>query len=181
MMHLRALCIKNNCDCDYIIVESDSNTPVGFSNDISRTVNYKEAFIPGKNYEVISTDPETGRTLDVCEVIGEDGERYQFNEKYFKFVFRVMDDDLPSMVKFRLNKEISKKEIEEFLLSDPIKANDLYSNENDNEYKAYEIPKDVEDSSGNLHSRFIEEVEKILAEYDEQKKKNTEKNKKKII
>ena len=85
-----------------------------------------------------------------------------------------MNEELPSMVKFKLNKEISNKEIEELLLSDPIKANDLYSNENDNEYKAYEIPKDVEDSSGNLHSRFMEEVEKILAEYNEQKKKNTD-------
>lgn len=174
MMQLRALCIKNNNDGDYMNIKSESNTLVGLSDYLEKILNFKEAFIPGKNYEVISKDPETGRTLDVCEVIGEDGERYQFNEKYFKFVFKVMDDELPSMVKFRLNKEISNKEIEEFLLSDPTKTNDLYSNENDNEYKAYEIPKDVEDSSGNLHSRFMEEVEKILAEYDEQKKKNTD-------
>lgn len=174
MMQLRALCIKNNNDGDYMNIKSESNTLVGLSDYLEKLLNFKEAFIPGKHYEVISKDPETGRTLDVCEVIGEDGERYQFNEKYFKFVFKVMDDELPSMVKFRLNKEISNKEIEELLLSDPIKANDLYSNENDNEYKAYEIPKDVEDSSGNLHSRFMEEVEKILAEYDEQKKKNTD-------
>lgn len=174
MMQLRALCIKNNNDGNYMNIKSESNTLVGLSDYLEKILNFKEAFIPGKHYEVISKDPETGRTLDVCEVIGEDGERYQFNEKYFKFVFKVMDDELPSMVKFRLNKEISNKEIEEFLLSDPIKANDLYSNENDNEYKAYEIPKDVEDSSGNLHSRFMEEVEKILAEYDEQKKKNTD-------
>ena len=174
MMQLRALCINNNNDGDYMNINSGSNTLVGLSDYLEKILNFKEAFIPGKNYEVISKDPETGRTLDVCEVIGEDGERYQFNEKYFKFVFKVMDDELPSMVKFRLNKEISNKEIEEFLLSDPIKVNDLYSNENDNEYKAYEIPKDVEDSSGNLHSRFMEEVEKILAEYNEQKKKNTD-------
>ena len=174
MMQLRALCIKNNNDGDYMNIKSESNTLVGLSDYLEKILNFKEAFIPGKHYEVISKDPETGRTLDVCEVIGEDGERYQFNEKYFKFVFKVMDDELPSMVKFRLNKEISNKEIEEFLLSDPTKTNDLYSNENDNEYKAYEIPKDVEDSSGNLHSRFMEEVEKILAEYDEQKKKNTD-------
>lgn len=174
MMQLRALCIKNNNDGDYMNIKSESNTLVGLSDYLEKLLNFKEAFIPGKHYEVISKDPETGRTLDVCEVIGEDGERYQFNEKYFKFVFKVMDDELPSMVKFRLNKEISNKEIEELLLSDPIKANDLYSNENDNEYKAYEIPKDVEDSSGNLHSRFMEEVEKILAEYNEQKKKNTD-------
>ena len=174
MMQLRALCIKNNNDGDYMNIKSESNTLVGLSDYLEKILNFKEAFIPGKNYEVISKDPETGRTLDVCEVIGEDGERYQFNEKYFKFVFKVMDDELPSMVKFRLNKEISNKEIEEFLLSDPTKTNDLYSNENDNEYKAYEIPKDVEDSSGNLHSRFMEEVEKILAEYNEQKKKNTD-------
>ena len=174
MMQLRALCIKNNNDGDYMNIKSESNTLVGLSDYLEKLLNFKEAFIPGKNYEVISKDPETGRTLDVCEVIGEDGERYQFNEKYFKFVFKVMDEELPSMVKFKLNKEISNKEIEELLLSDPIKANDLYSNENDNEYKAYEIPKDVEDSSGNLHSRFMEEVEKILAEYDEQKKKNTD-------
>ena len=174
MMQLRALCIKNNNDGDYMNIKSESNTLVGLSDYLEKLLNFKEAFIPGKHYEVISKDPETGRTLDVCEVIGEDGERYQFNEKYFKFVFKVMDEELPSMVKFKLNKEISNKEIEEFLLSDPIKVNDLYSNENDNEYKAYEIPKDVEDSSGNLHSRFMEEVEKILAEYDEQKKKNTD-------
>ena len=174
MMQLRALCIKNNNDGDFMNIKSESNTLVGLSDYLEKLLNFKEVFIPGKHYEVISKDPETGRTLDVCEVIGEDGERYQFNEKYFKFVFKVMDDELPSMVKFRLNKEISNKEIEELLLSDPIKANDLYSNENDNEYKAYEIPKDVEDSSGNLHSRFMEEVEKILAEYDEQKKKNTD-------
>ena len=174
MMQLRALCINNNNDGDYMNINSESNTLVGLSDYLEKILNFKEAFIPGKNYEVISKDPETGRTLDVCEVIGEDGERYQFNEKYFKFVFKVMNEELPSMVKFRLNKEISNKEIEELLLSDPIKANDLYSNENDNEYKAYEIPKDVEDSSGNLHSRFMEEVEKILAEYDEQKKKNTD-------
>lgn len=174
MMQLRALCIKNNNDGDYMNIKSESNTLVGLSDYLEKILNFKEAFIPGKNYEVISKDPETGRTLDVCEVIGEDGERYQFNEKYFKFVFKVMDDELPSMVKFRLNKEISNKEIEELLLSDPIKTNDLYSNENDNKYKAYEIPKDVEDSSGNLHSRFMEEVEKILAEYNEQKKKNTD-------
>ena len=174
MMHLRALCIKNNNDGDYMNIKSESNTLVGLSDYLEKILNFKEAFIPGKHYEVISKDPETGRTLDVCEVIGEDGERYQFNEKYFKFVFKVMDDELPSMVKFRLNKEISNKEIEEFLLSDPTKTNDLYSNGNDNEYKAYEIPKDIEDSSGNLHSRFMEEVEKILAEYNEQKKKNTD-------
>ena len=174
MMQLRALCINNNNDGDYMNINSESNTLVGLSDYLEKILNFKEAFIPGKNYEVISKDPETGRTLDVCEVIGEDGERYQFNEKYFKFVFKVMNEELPSMVKFKLNKEISNKEIEEFLLSDPIKANDLYSNENDNEYKAYEIPKDVEDSSGNLHSRFMEEVEKILAEYNEQKKKNTD-------
>lgn len=174
MMQLRALCIKNNNDGDYMNIKSESNTLVGLSDYLEKLLNFKEAFIPGKHYEVISKDPETGRTLDVCEVIGEDGERYQFNEKYFKFVFKVMDDELPSMVKFRLNKEISNKEIEEFLLSDPTKTNDLYGIENDNEYKAYEIPKDVEDSSGNLHSRFMEEVEKILAEYDEQKKKNTD-------
>ena len=174
MMQLRALCIKNNNDGDYMNIKSESNTLVGLSDYLEKILNFKEAFIPGKNYEVISKDPETGRTLDVCEVIGEDGERYQFNEKYFKFVFKVMDEELPSMVKFKLNKEISNKEIEELLLSDPIKANDLYSNENDNEYKAYEIPKDIEDSSGNLHSRFMEEVEKILAEYNEQKKKNTD-------
>ena len=177
MMHLRALCIKNNCDGDYIIVKSDSNTPDGFSNDISRIVNYKEAFIPGKNYEVISTDPETGRTLDVCEVIGEDGERYQFNEKYFKFVFKVMDDELPSMVKFRLNKEISNKEIEELLLSDPTKTNDLYEVESNNDYEEYELPKDLEDVeviSGNLHSRFMKEVKKILNEYDKQTGKNAD-------
>ena len=134
MMNLRALCIKNNYDCDYLDVKTESNNLVGFSNDLSKSVNFKEAFIPGKNYEVISTDPETGRTLDVCEVIGEDGERYQFNEKYFKFVFKVMDDDLPSMVKFRLNKEISNKEIEELLLSDPTKTNNLYEVETNNEY-----------------------------------------------
>ena len=174
MMQLRALCINNNNDGDYMNINSESNTLVGLSDYLEKILNFKEAFIPGKNYEVISKDPETGRTLDVCEVIGEDGERYQFNEKYFKFVFKVMNEELPSMVKFKLNKEISNKEIEELLLSDPIKANDLYSNENDNEYKAYEIPKDVEDSSGNLHSRFMEEVEKILAEYNEQKKKNTD-------
>ena len=174
MMQLRALCIKNNNDGDYMNIKSESNTLVGLSDYLEKILNFKEAFIPGKHYEVISKDPETGRTLDVCEVIGEDGERYQFNEKYFKFVFKVMDEELPSMVKFKLNKEISNKEIEELLLSDPIKANDLYSNENDNEYKAYEIPKDIEDSSGNLHSRFMEEVEKILAEYNEQKKKNTD-------
>ena len=125
---------KNNYDCDYLDVKTESNNLVGFSNDLSKSVNFKEAFIPGKNYEVISTDPETGRTLDVCEVIGEDGERYQFNEKYFKFVFKVMDDDLPSMVKFRLNKEISNKEIEELLLSDPTKTNNLYEVETNNEY-----------------------------------------------
>lgn len=178
MMHLRALCIKNNCDCDYIIVESDSNTPVGFSNDISRTVNYKEAFVPGKNYEVISTDPETGRTLDMCEVIGEDGKRYQFNEKYFKFVFKVMDDELPSMVKFRLNKEISNKEIEELLLSDPTKTNNLYEVETNNEYEEYELPKDLEEDveviTGNLHSRFMKEVKKILNEYDKQTGKKSD-------
>lgn len=134
MMNLRALCIKNNYDCDYLDVKTESNNLVGFSNDLYKSVNFKEAFIPGKNYEVISTDPETGRTLDVCEVIGEDGGRYQFNEKYFKFVFKVMDDDLPSMVKFRLNKEISNKEIEELLLSDPTKTNNLYEVETNNEY-----------------------------------------------
>ena len=178
MMRLRALCIKNNCDGDYIIVKSDSNTPDGFSNDISRIVNYKEAFIPGKNYEVISTDPETGRTLDVCEVIGEDGERYQFNEKYFKFVFKVMDDELPSMVKFRLNKEISNKEIEELLLSDPTKTNNLYEVEANNDYEEYELPKDLDEdievTSGNLHSRFMKEVKKILNEYDKQTGKNAD-------
>ena len=74
MMQLRALCINNNNDGDYMNINSESNTLVGLSDYLEKILNFKEAFIPGKNYEVISKDPETGRTLDVCEVIGEDCE-----------------------------------------------------------------------------------------------------------